>query len=209
VEWNDFYRVTTLAPRSARVKRGISRAVCEEYDLRVLREERAWAYPILASDNGRLLGWQEKRTGYSRNVPPGVAVNHAVFGLTEARQVSLWEDYLLVLESPLDAARMVTFGFKGSMALFGSNPTLHQVNAIWDVAAGRPVVLLLDDDPAGSKGVDRFVDWSAGHRSRLYVARLRGYGGGDPARLTRREVKEVIEWALQAPSILTRMKHST
>jgi DNA primase len=75
--------------------------------------------PVRDPDNGKLWGWQEKGKRYFRNVPEGVRKGHTLFGIREFPA----DSPAVLVESPLDVARLYTVGYRNAVSSFGAGVT--------------------------------------------------------------------------------------
>ena len=134
-----------LPPERIMVPRDIDRTTCEALNIRWDSEGRCWLLPIYAFQ-GALLGWQEKSTGYFNNFPKGVMKRGALFGF----QNLTGTQPIIVVESPLDAARFYCYGYE-AVAVFGSFVSDEQAEALSnvDLRQRARVILAFDNDPAG------------------------------------------------------------
>lgn len=109
-------------------------------------QKSAWILPIRVE--GKLIGWQEKAPNYFRNHPAGVRKSYSLFGLDE---VPDWVTEVILVESPLDVARLYELGYP-AVASYGAGVSADQMKLILDrfdaliIALDNP---LLDD--AGRK----------------------------------------------------------
>ena len=80
------------------------------------KKNEAWILPIRDAHSYTLQGWQEKgaRGRFFKNYPPGVRKSKTLF-LVEI----MTDDTLIVVESPLDAVRLVCLGYN-AVATFGA-----------------------------------------------------------------------------------------
>lgn len=142
-----------LPPTPMLAGRDIDVATCNALNIRWDAEGKCWLLPIYAFE-GALLGWQEKSTGYFNNFPKGVMKRGALFGYGNLTGT----EPIVVVESPLDAARFYHHGYE-AVAVFGSFMADEQVDALArvDVRQRAAVILAFDNDDAGH----RAAYWSA------------------------------------------------
>ena len=117
--------VFNVVPDWAMSARRLSPTACELYGVLWDTRQEAWITPIRNPKTGALMGWQEKgqKTRLFRNRPTGVAKSTTMFGL------DCWlGGPLLVVESPLDAVRVVSakIGIHGA-STFGVSVSDAQV----------------------------------------------------------------------------------
>lgn len=66
-------------------------------------------------------------------------------------------EYLLVVEGPIDALKSSYLG-QDSAAILGCHPSKEQISHITRIANGRTIILALDNDTPGKKGVEKWID---------------------------------------------------
>lgn len=135
-EWYLFPR----PPKRARVSRHITRDSCEHYDLRW--NDGGWCIPI-KTYRSALLGYQWKRNSIVDNRPEDMKKSETLFGI----DTFPGGDVAVLLESPLDAARLWCCGYDGGLAAFGvyvSNDQLSLITSFTD-----RVIVALDNDVQG------------------------------------------------------------
>jgi hypothetical protein len=106
-----------------------------------------WVLPI-RDRRGVLLGYQFKRGAYVRNRPRGVPKSRTLFGLH-----AFEGDTAVLVESPLDCARLWAAGVPGALASYGAVVSDEQIDLL--VHAADRVVIALDNpatDEAGALG---------------------------------------------------------
>ena len=88
------------------------------------------------------MGWQEKWFHERRfnNYPPKIAKSQSLFGY-ERR-----EEDMIVVESPLDVARLASLGIFGGVAVCGSAVSTAQINLI---RSAKRLIIAMDNDKAG------------------------------------------------------------
>lgn len=140
-------------PRSIREMRDLDMDTCTLLNIRWEPVGRCWLIPVYRFD-GVLLGWQEKSTGYFNNVPREMPKRLALFGY----QLLSGTESVIVVESPLDAARFVQYGYE-SVAIFGSYISDEQVTALARSGVrGRTNVVLAYDDDVYGRSAAYFTD---------------------------------------------------
>ena len=124
-------------------RRGISPAAAARYEVLYDRRKDAWILPIREPISNSLLGWQEKGvTGrYFNNYPKGVQKSQTLFGYSAYQGGDM-----IVLESPLDAARLLSVGVTGGVATYGAIVSKTQINLI---RGADRVIIAMDHDDAG------------------------------------------------------------
>lgn len=128
----------TLKPR------GIIFDSAVKYEILYDARKDCWILPI-RDFHGKLLGWQEKgiRGRYFNNYPAGVKKSESLFGYKQYKGGAM-----VVVESPLDVARMDSVGVSGGVATYGTSVSKEQLMAI--KGADR-VIFAMDNDEAGKK----------------------------------------------------------
>lgn len=140
-------------PAEQLMARGITLEAALHYGIRWDRLKRCWILPIRDPLSGKLWGWQEKGTNrYFRNYPTGVNKSLTAFGYGQYSGGPM-----VVVESPLDVARMASVGLFGGIATYGSAVSKTQVNLIRGAEA---VVVAMDNDDAGRESSKAMLEWS-------------------------------------------------
>jgi 5S rRNA maturation endonuclease (ribonuclease M5) len=112
-------------------------------------KNEAWILPIRDSETFALIGWQEKgaRGRFFKNQPAGVKKSKTVFNV---QRISEGQP-LIVVESPLDAVRLVGLGFN-AIATYGAIINEDQVKIM---RRTNKVIAAFDNDQAGKKGSEQ------------------------------------------------------
>lgn len=134
-------------------QRLITRETADHFGIRWEEEDLAWILPI-RSAGGVLLGWQEKSKDYVRNCPPHMKKSQTVFGA----QHLVSNECLVMVESPLDAARLWELGFD-AVATFGALVSYDQMRMA--VQYSDSLILALDNDHAGLTNMVRLASGKA------------------------------------------------
>ena len=133
--------------------RGITQEAAALYGVRWDLLKRCWILPIRDPLSGKLWGWQEKGTNrYFRNYPTGVNKSQAAFGYGQYQG-----GLMVVVESPLDVARMASVGLLGGISTYGSAVSKTQINLIRGAEA---VLVAMDNDEAGRESSKAILEWS-------------------------------------------------
>lgn len=138
------YEMFIDPPAKVLAKRRISPEAARHYGIRWDTGKRAWITPIRGQE-AKLLGWQVKVADgrYFRNYPIGVRKGDTLFGL----DVFPYGETAILVESPLDVARLYTAGVSGGLASFGAKFTQKQLKLI--VANAAELLAAFDNDEAG------------------------------------------------------------
>ena len=131
-------------PVSALTARGISLLGAEYYNLLWDTQKNSWITVIRDPYTNKLLGWQEKGhvERHFRNYPVGVNKSTAVFGYHQYTGGDM-----IVVESPLDAARLASVGILGGVSTYGAAVSHAQINII---RSADRVIFAMDNDKAGT-----------------------------------------------------------
>jgi len=143
----------TEPPSWALEKRRLTLEACKDYEI-LWHGEKTWVLPIRNPHDNTLWGWQEKVEGERvfKNRPAGVTKSRTLFGAHE-----LTPELAIVVESPLDAARIRSVGIKGAVAAFGAQVSESQIKLL---RYSDIVIVALDNpkvDAAGKKACESFL----------------------------------------------------
>ena len=142
-------------PLDALKGRGITIDAAVKYELLYDPRKDCWIIPIRDA-NGKLLGWQEKglRGRYFSNYPVGVKKSKSLFGYKQYSGKTM-----IVVESPLDVARLESVGISGGVATYGTSVSKDQLNMI---KGAERIIFAMDNDDAGKASsldlLERSVD---------------------------------------------------
>jgi DNA primase len=130
--------------------RGITPAAAELYGILYDSRKECWILPI-RDLSGKLLGWQEKgaKGRYFRNYPAGIQKSHSLFGYQQYTGGTM-----VVVESPLDVARMASVGLLGGVSTYGTAVSKDQMSAI---KGAERVIVAMDNDEAGRQAAQDFL----------------------------------------------------
>lgn len=137
------YVTYAYPPDHALDARGISLDAAVRFGIRW--HEDGWVLPVRDPHTHRLSGWQTKHGRIVRNRPPGIKKSATLFGLS-----AFEGDWVYLVESPLDCARLWTAGFPGAVASFGASVSKLQTDLL--IRTADTVVIALDNDEAGHIG---------------------------------------------------------
>lgn len=188
------YAMYTDPPTKALALRQISHEAAKHYGIRWDERKRAWITPIHL--DGALVGWQAKAADgrFFRNFPAGVAKGKTLFGLP---QFPTGETAVL-LESPLDVARLYTAGYEGGLSTFGVHFTDLQMRILSEVTDKLIAAFDNDHDGALAKRLllrgDRKADRKPWARQlNTWFINYNGISAKDVGDMD----DEQIEWAMQ------------
>jgi hypothetical protein len=135
--------VFTTPPKTALASRGLTLYAAVEHQ--ILWDERKgnWILPIRDPETNKLLGWQEKgyTTRFFRNYPTGVQKSKALFGFN-----TYINGDMIVVESPLDVARLSSLDITGGVATYGALVSKEQFNLL---RGADRLIFAMDNDDAG------------------------------------------------------------
>jgi hypothetical protein len=127
-------------------KRLFSTETAKVFEILRDSQKNSWILPIRVK--GKLIGWQEKAPNFFRNYPAGVRKSYSLFGLG---QISEWITEVILVESPLDVARLREAGYP-AVSSYGAGVSEHQMKLI--LARFDSLIIALDNptiDDAGRK----------------------------------------------------------
>lgn len=160
-------------PAEALAIRSISAEAARHYGVLWEPKHRAWILPIRMPD-GVLIGWQskgEKRMRSAQDVvlnhPKRMAKSLTLFGA----DVFPIGEPAVVLESPLDPARLLTAGLEGGVSTFGDKFSDEQMRVLRDLT--DEVVWATDNDAAGRQAARIFRDGDPKTRRPAYARRFK------------------------------------
>lgn len=156
-------------PKEALRSRDITAESCEVFGVLYVPDTERWILPVRDPYTNELRGWQEKGDGYFKNHPEGLVKSDTLFGFDVCQRLGT-TTMVIVVESPLDAVRLWTYGY-AAVATYGVNVSAEQMRLLaetFDI-----IVLALDNDRAGDKvSVKMWKEY-------LGRARLRYFNYGD------------------------------
>lgn len=171
--------------------RHLTRDAAQAYGVLWDRELQYWILPIRDPFTGKLWGWQEKGEDYFRNRPHGVPKSETLFGY------HLLEPgcRAVLVESPLDAVRILAAGIPYAVASFGAALSDTQLQLILDRCSG--LVCALDNDDAGWKRAAWLKENT--HRNvRLHYFDYDGTTGKDPGEMNDDDIQRGVTHAYAA-----------
>lgn len=168
--------------------RRVTAQACRDYEIRWDLHHDCFILPIRDAENGALLGWQEKNERLFRNRPRAVAKSRSLFGFRSAEHGGR----AILVESPLDAARLLSAGFRGAVSSFGVSVSHPQLSALFK--RDGQIVLALDNDAAGVRETLRILgDYLS---RRVVVFNYGASGAKDPGEMTDQELRWGLDNAL-------------
>jgi DNA primase len=140
-------------PQDMLKERGLTAEAASFYGIQWDKQKNCWILPIRDPFTGKLWGWQEKGSNrYFKNYPTGVQKSQALFG---------YGNYLtgtmIVVESPLDVARLLSVGITGGVSTYGSAISVTQLNLI---RGAENIIFAMDNDDSGRSSSENLLQWS-------------------------------------------------
>lgn len=169
-------------PQEALDSRKISPEASVKYGLMWDEKKKNWVLPLRDPHFKKLLGWQEKGTVERTfmNRPPGLAKSKTLFGIENQN-----EQLVIVVESPLDCARVASAGVDGAVAVCGSSISEEQVKLL---RYSDKIVAAFDNDKAGQKASRELFNWGRKYGLNLFFFNYGSSGAKDPGDLTNEEI---------------------
>lgn len=199
------YASYTDPPLKQLALRRISLEAARHYGIRWEPRKRAWITPI-RSGEGALLGWQIKSADgrFFRNFPHGVPKGRCLFGLDRFPAA----EPAIVVESPLDVARLYAAGYEGGLATFGSKYTDAQMRLVTEHT--DQLIAAFDNDEAGEQAhrVLLHGDRKSGRKPwrgkiNLWFLNYNGISAKDVGAMADDEIAWSIEHALHWSKVAT------
>lgn len=141
-------------PEHALISRGISSMAASYYEILWNPINESWILPMRDPYTNKLIGWQEKWFKERRfnNFPPKVSKSSTLFGYHRYEGTSM-----VVVESPLDVARLASVGVLGGVAVCGSAISKDQINLI---RSSDHIIFAMDNDQAGISASMELLEYS-------------------------------------------------
>ena len=152
-------------------------------------KNNAWILPIRDPNDFSLWGWQEKGASgrFFKNQPAGVKKSKTVFGVEV-----MATDILVVVESPLDVARLATAGVEGAISTYGAILSEDQAKII---RRAEKIIAAFDNDDAGKKANEQMRGFARKYGMDLSYFNYKGIDVKDPGDMTIDEIHQGIETA--------------
>jgi hypothetical protein len=119
--------VFVAPPQEQLDQRKITHEAAQDYEILWDEKKECWVLPLRNPQTGKLLGWQEKGTVTRSffNRPTGLKKSSTLFGYP-----TLGDGDVVVVESPLDCARLRSAGVNNVVAICGSTISEDQFKLI-------------------------------------------------------------------------------
>ena len=179
--------VFTEPPVEALESRNITLVSAQAYGVLWDPKKSTWILPIREPHFYRLMGWQEKgtlqRTFFNR--PTGLQRSKTLFGINNQT-----EEYVIVVESPLDCLRFYSAGYYSCVAICGSSLSEEQVKLL---RHSDRIIAAFDTDTAGHKASKEMLGWGRKYGLNLSFFNYGSSGKKDPGDMTNQE----LDWGFQ------------
>jgi DNA primase len=181
--------VFTTPPEKELRKRFISVESAKHHNVLWDTNHEAWIVPIRDPNDYSLWGWQEKgaRGRFFRNQPQGVKKSKTVFGVEV-----MSTETLVVVESPLDVARLATAGVVGAISTYGAIISEDQAKIM---RRAKRVIAAFDKDDAGIHANELMRGFARKYGIELSYFNYTGIDVKDPGDMTPNEIQQGINTA--------------
>ena len=151
-------------------------------------KNNSWILPIRDPNTHELWGWQEKgsKGRFFKNQPVGVKKSKTVFNVHIMN-----EEPLVVVESPLDAVRLVGLNYN-AIATFGAILSEDQAKIM---RSASRIIAAFDNDDAGKKACEQMLGFARKYGMELKYFNYDGIDVKDVGDMTEREIKQGVETA--------------
>jgi DNA primase len=175
--------------------RGITPSAAKFYGLLYNAKKDCWIIPIREPRTNALWGWQEKgaRGRYFNNHPQGVKKGLSLFGYHEKQLLSKQSNddlKTILVESPLDVARLASVGYMGGVASYGAYLTKHQLDLL---AEERYLYIALDNDDAGHMAAMEIKKWADARNKPVWFFNYDQTDQKDVGGMSKDEIKNGID----------------
>ena len=178
----------TLPPEDKLKEKQISQESCEALGIKWNPEEHTWICPVREPFTNSLWGWQSKNDRDFKHYPRGIRKSETLFGLDAFPNGSP----VVLVESPIDCARLFTAGIRGGLSSYGVQVSNHQFSLIHSVS--EHLVIALDNDMPGVDQTARIcTEFDQVRRISVF-----NYGlsqAKDPGEMTDEEIEFGIQFA--------------
>jgi hypothetical protein len=147
--------VTFIDPPALLLRsRGLTVEAAKKHEILYDERQQCWILTIRDPYTNKLLGWQEKGTvnRFFKNYPTGIKKSKSLFGYKQYEGGAM-----IVVESPLDVARMTSVGVGGGVSTYGALISKDQVNLI---RGANRIIFALDNDDAGKASSEEMLKMS-------------------------------------------------
>jgi len=181
--------VFTDPPENELRKRFINADSAKHHGILWDTKHNSWILPIRDPNDYSLWGWQEKGASgrFFKNQPAGVKKSRTVFGVEV-----MATDILVVVESPLDVARLASAGVGGAISTYGAILSEEQAKIM---RRAEKIIAAFDKDEAGKKACEQMRGYARKYGLELYYFNYTGIDVKDPGDMTVDEIHRGIETA--------------
>ena len=174
-------------PKEALLAKGILQSAAKHHEVLWNAPKDNWILPIRYVTGGILLGWQEKgSTGrFFKNYPPRMQKSLGLFGY---QQYSGGD--MIVVESPLDVARLTSVGISGGVSTYGTQVSDAQFNAM---RGADRLIIAMDNDDAGRKASYALYDLCNEHGKEAWFFDYRHTDMKDVGGMSKVEIESGLE----------------
>ena len=143
----------TTPPAHVLKARGITLEAAQQCEVLWDPRKECWILPIREPIANSLWGWQEKAFigRWFRNQPEGVKKSRTLFNINR------YSGPMVLVESPLDVARLASVGVYGGVAAMGALVSKDQLLCIENA---DKLIVALDNDDAGHKASEELLNWA-------------------------------------------------
>jgi len=182
-------------PESALKSRKLTPEAAAKYRIMWDAKTSTWILPLREPHFNKLMGWQEKGTLHRTffNRPAGLQKSKTLFGVEVQG-----DDTVVVVESPLDCARIYSATGIPAVAICGSSPSEEQIKLL---RYSKKVIAAFDNpnlDKAGRKASKEMLDWSRKYGINLFYFNYGSSGKKDPGDMTDEEINQGIAESVSA-----------
>jgi hypothetical protein len=179
-------------PKEALESRGLTAEAVNHYGILWDKNTSTWILPLMEPHFNKLLGWQEKGTvdRTFKNRPAGLQKSKTLFGVNVQK-----EEAAIVVESPLDCARLHSAGFPGAVAVCGSAISEDQLRLL---RYSEKIICAFDNpklDAAGLKACKEMQGHARKLGLNLFYFNYGDSGKKDPGDMTEEEIRWGIDHA--------------
>jgi hypothetical protein len=187
--------VFVTPPEEVLQSRNITEDSASKYGILWDTKTSTWILPLREPHFNRLMGWQEKGTVHRTffNRPAGLVRSKTLFGIENQT-----EDVVVVVESPLDCARVYSATNIAAVATCGSSLSEDQIKLI---RYSKKVIAAFDNpnlDNAGKKASKEMLEWSRKYGLNLFFFNYGSSSKKDPGDMTNEEILWGIDNAVSA-----------
>lgn len=179
--------VYSAPPPDALADRRITADAAAAYGVLWSPDAESWVLPIRDPYDGTLWGWQEKghRSRHFRNRPVGVTKSLTLFSAGTVEPGGR----MVVVESPLDAVRLLSAGVEGGVAAFGATLSDAQIRLL---SAADEVIVAMDRDDAGMASAKHLLRTASSHGLEVRFLDYSGTRAKDVGDMTDSEIIDAV-----------------